>query len=138
MTCTGREDGLPQALVRSPKEKSIEELERIADQARREGKVIVWTNGCFEILHAGHIEFLTKAARLGDVLIVGVNSDESIRALRGEGHPVSREWERKVILSALECVDYVTTFSEPTCTEMLRRLKPDVYAKGLNIFQGRH
>jgi D-beta-D-heptose 7-phosphate kinase/D-beta-D-heptose 1-phosphate adenosyltransferase len=121
---------------RIAKRRSVEELERITAHARREGRDVVWANGCFEILHTGHIEFLTRAARLGEMLIVGVNSDSSVRALRGEGHPLSGEWERMLVLSALECVDYVTSFAEPTCEAILRRLQPSVYAKGLKHVQG--
>lgn len=103
---------------------------------RRQGKTIAWTNGCFEILHAGHIAFLLKAARLADVFIVGVNSDASVEALKGAGHPVSPEHERVMVLSAVECVDYITVFSERTCANILRALEPDVYVKGMQHLRG--
>ncbi|MCC6144382.1 MAG: adenylyltransferase/cytidyltransferase family protein [Candidatus Hydrogenedentes bacterium] len=120
----------------SPKETTIDQLIPLCRQYRRQGKRIVWTNGCFEILHAGHIEFLLKAARLGDVFIVGVNSDASVAALKGPGHPVSPQWERILVLSAVECVTHITVFDEPTCTNILKALQPEVYAKGLRHIHG--
>jgi rfaE bifunctional protein nucleotidyltransferase chain/domain len=121
---------------RSEKEKSLEELVAIVARARQQGKTVVWTNGRFEILHAGHIEFLLKAARLGGVFIAGVNSDASVRALRGPGHPLTPEDQRVAVLSVVECIDYVTVFSETDCAHILRALKPDVYAKGLHHLHG--
>jgi rfaE bifunctional protein nucleotidyltransferase chain/domain len=120
----------------SPKQRAIDELVDLAQHLRRQGKSIVWTNGCFEILHAGHIEFLMKAARLGDVFIVGVNSDASVRALKGEGHPVSGIAERLWVLSAVSCVDYLTVFDGPDCVAILEALKPDVYVKGFKHLHG--
>ncbi len=124
------------AIPRSRKEASLEELATLADHFRRQGKTIVWTNGCFEILHAGHIDFLLKASRLADVFIVGVNSDASVAKVKGEGHPLTREAERLLVLSAVECVDHITVFDQPDCTELLRALRPDVYAKGLHHLHG--
>jgi rfaE bifunctional protein nucleotidyltransferase chain/domain len=115
----------------TPKRKSLDELRDLVRAHRNQGKSIVWTNGFFEILHAGHIEFLLKAARLGDVFIVGVNSDASVQAQKGAGHPLTPEWERVLVLSAVACVDYVTVFEEDTCTSILKALEPDVYAKGI-------
>lgn len=125
-----------ECIPRSPKQRGIDELVDLAHHLRRQGKSIVWTNGCFEILHAGHIEFLMKAARLGDVFIVGVNSDASVRALKGAGHPVSGIEERLWVLSAVSCVDYLTVFDGPDCAEILRALKPDVYVKGFKHLHG--
>lgn len=124
------------AIPRSAKQREIPELVELAHHLRRQGKSIVWTNGCFEILHAGHIEFLMKAARLGDVFIVGVNSDASVRALKGAGHPVSGIEERLWVLSAVSCVDYLTVFDGPDCAEILRALQPDVYVKGFKHLHG--
>lgn len=123
-------------IPQSPKQRSIDSLVTLAGHLRRQGKSIVWTNGCFEILHAGHIEFLMKAARLGDVFIVGVNSDASVHALKGAGHPVSSLAERLWVLSAVSCVHYLTVFDEPNCAGVLRALRPDVYVKGFNHLHG--
>jgi len=123
-------------IIRSRKQRSLDELVTMASDARRRGGRIVWTNGCFEILHAGHIEFLIKAAKLGDMLIVGVNSDDSVRTLKGEGHPLTSEQERLLVLSAVACVDYLTVFTERDCAGILRALQPDVYAKGLLHLRG--
>lgn len=116
--------------------KSLEELSTLCEDLRRLGKTVVWTNGFFEILHAGHIEFLLKAARLADVFIVGVNSDDSVEAAKGEGHPLSPEGDRTAVLAAVECVDYITVFDEPDCTAVLQALQPQVYAKGLRHLHG--
>jgi D-beta-D-heptose 7-phosphate kinase/D-beta-D-heptose 1-phosphate adenosyltransferase len=110
--------------------KTIDELGPIVRQLQRDGKTIVWTNGCFDILHVGHITYLLKAARLGDVLIVGLNSDASVRENKGPNRPVVPEGDRALVLSALECIDYVTIFSDKTTVGILEVLKPDVYAKG--------
>jgi rfaE bifunctional protein nucleotidyltransferase chain/domain len=90
----------------------------------------VLTNGCFDLLHAGHVAYLQRARELGDVLVVGLNSDASVRALKGPGRPVTDELSRAAILAALECVDYVTIFDEPTASALLEELQPDVYVKG--------
>ncbi len=110
--------------------RTIEELEALAPRLQAEGKRVVWTNGCFDILHAGHVLYLQGAASEGDVLVVGMNSDASVRAIKGPSRPVMPEHERAMVLSALACVDYVVLFSEPTTVMALQRLKPDVYAKG--------
>lgn len=123
-------------LPRSHKEARLEDLVEMAAHYRRQGKTIVWTNGCFEILHAGHIDFLLKASRLADILIVGVNSDASVAKLRGPGHPLAGEAERLLVLAAVECIDHITVFDQPDCTELLRALKPEVYAKGLHHLHG--
>lgn len=123
-------------LPRPVKEAPLDALVEMAGHYRRQGKTIVWTNGCFEILHAGHIDFLLKASRLGDVFIVGVNSDASVAKVKGAGHPLASEAERLLVLSAVECIDHITVFDQPDCTEVLRALKPDVYAKGLHHLHG--
>ncbi|HUW60308.1 MAG TPA: D-glycero-beta-D-manno-heptose 1-phosphate adenylyltransferase [Candidatus Bathyarchaeia archaeon] len=110
--------------------KSLEELVRVVAGLKADGKKIVWTNGCFDILHAGHITYLLNAARHGDILVVGLNSDESVRENKGPNRPVVREQDRALILSALECVSYLTIFGDKTTTKILEQLRPDVYAKG--------
>lgn len=97
---------------------------------KRNGRRIVFTNGCFDLLHPGHIGSLEQARALGDVLIVGLNSDASVRQLKGTGRPVLPERERAEILAALECVDAVVIFDEPTPREVIARLLPDVLVKG--------
>jgi len=107
-----------------------EDLLRIVDRLKSRGKRIVLTNGCFDLLHVGHIRCLRGAKELGDVLIVAVNSDESMRKLKRAGRPIMPEGERVEILEALECVDYITLFSEEKVDRLLLALKPHVHAKG--------
>lgn len=97
---------------------------------KRNGKRVVFTNGCFDLLHPGHIRSLETARGLGDVLIVGINSDESVRTLKGEGRPVISEQERAEILASLECVDAVVIFDEFTPQRVVAALVPDVLVKG--------
>jgi rfaE bifunctional protein nucleotidyltransferase chain/domain len=99
-------------------------------QARLQGKTVVWTNGCFDLLHVGHVRSLQAARSLGDVLVVGVNSDDSVRQLKGPSRPIVPVEERVEILSALACVDYVVIFGELTPETALSRLEPDVHCKG--------
>ena len=108
----------------------LEELRDTVAALKAQGKTVVWTNGCFDIIHAGHVTYLAQARREGDVLVVGLNSDDSVRAVKGPGRPIVPEAERALILSALACVDYVTVFAEDDVTPMLEALEPDVYAKG--------
>lgn len=108
----------------------LEALKPIFAALREEGKSIVWTNGCFDIIHAGHVTYLMSAKQEGDVLVVGLNSDASVSAVKGADRPIVPEEERALILSALACVDYVTIFSEEDVTPILKALQPDVYAKG--------
>ncbi len=106
-------------------------LKRRLATLRREGRRIVFTNGCFEILHPGHVRYLQQARRLGDLLVVGINSDRSMRRLdKGPGRPLVGERDRAEVLAALEMVDYVTLFHEQTPFELIRYLQPDVLAKG--------
>ena len=97
---------------------------------------IVFTNGCFDILHRGHVELLTCARELGDLLVVGLNSDESVRKLKGPGRPVTGEEDRAHLLLALRCVDFVTVFSENTPLETIKALRPDVLVKGAEYGSG--
>ena len=107
-----------------------EDLERIVATHRAAGRRIVFTNGCFDVLHRGHTSYLRQARRLGDVLVVAVNGDASVRRLKGPGRPVNSASDRANVLAALECVDYVTVFDEDTPAALIRRLRPHVYAKG--------
>ena len=104
-------------------------MQRVA-AARETGARIVLANGCFDVLHVGHIRYLAGARELGDVLIVGINSDQQVAAQKGAGRPVLPATERAEIVSALESVSYVTIFDEPTVEQLLLALKPDVHAKG--------
>jgi len=97
---------------------------------RREGKRIVFTNGCFDILHAGHAKYLGKAATLGDVLVVGLNGDESVRRLKGIGRPVQAEADRAYLLASLACVAYVVIFRDDTPARLIERVVPHVLVKG--------
>ncbi|OGP62017.1 MAG: hypothetical protein A2169_03270 [Deltaproteobacteria bacterium RBG_13_47_9] len=110
--------------------KSRGELYRIAEDLKAKGKRIVFTNGCFDLLHIGHIRYLEKARSLGDILIIGVNSDRSVQALKGPERPILPEEERAEILSGLWCVDYVTLFDESTPLELISSLQPHVLVKG--------
>jgi rfaE bifunctional protein nucleotidyltransferase chain/domain len=114
----------------SSKIKTREELKSEICRARRQGKKIVTTNGCFDILHVGHLRYLQKAKELGDILVVAINSDDSVRAIKGDKRPLVSEDERAEILAALECVDYVTIFSELDPIRLLRELRPDIHVKG--------
>ena len=98
--------------------------------AKRNGRRVVFTNGCFDLLHPGHVETLEKARRLGDALVVGVNSDRSVREMKGAGRPILPERERAEILAALESVDAVVIFDEPTPKEIITALLPEVLVKG--------
>lgn len=109
---------------------SREELVTRIEAERKNGSRIVLANGCFDVLHVGHVRYLAGARELGDVLVVGVNSDAQVERLKGPGRPVLSARERAEIVAALECVSYVTIFDEPTVEELLLALKPDVHAKG--------
>ena len=98
--------------------------------ARRDGKIVVFTNGVFDLLHPGHLRYLQASRRHGDLLVVAVNSDRSVRAIKGESRPVTSEHERAEMLAALSCVDAVTVFDEDTPAALIERLEPDVLVKG--------
>ncbi len=104
-------------------------LERLADQ-RRARKRIVFTNGCFDLVHPGHVRYLRAAKRLGDILVVAVNGDASVRRLKGAGRPLVPQGDRCEVLAAMEMVDYVTVFDEDTPQRLIERLQPDVLVKG--------
>jgi rfaE bifunctional protein nucleotidyltransferase chain/domain len=107
-----------------------EDLEELGARYLREGRRLVLTNGCFDILHTGHVRYLEEARRCGDALIVAVNSDSSVRELKGPTRPVNGELDRAEVLSALRCVDHVTIFTGKRVTDVIRTLRPSVYAKG--------
>jgi rfaE bifunctional protein nucleotidyltransferase chain/domain len=107
-----------------------DELQKIVEALKREGKKIVFTNGCFDILHIGHTRCLEEAKRLGDILVVGLNSDRSVRSIKEPSRPITPEAERAEILSALASVDYVVIFDEPNPLELIASLKPDILVKG--------
>jgi rfaE bifunctional protein nucleotidyltransferase chain/domain len=109
---------------------SREELVREREKLRREGKRLVFTNGCFDLLHPGHVRYLSQARALGDALAVAINSDRSVRELKGEGRPILNERERAEVIAALECVSYVTIFDEETPRELIAAVLPDVLVKG--------
>ncbi|MDI6728802.1 MAG: D-glycero-beta-D-manno-heptose 1-phosphate adenylyltransferase [Thermodesulfovibrionales bacterium] len=104
-------------------------LKTEVDRLRAEGKKIVFTNGCFDIIHIGHIRYLKEAKKLGDVLVIGLNSDSSVSRIK-PGRPINTENNRAEVLSSLEMVDYVTIFDEDTPYELIKHLKPDVLVKG--------
>ena len=112
------------------KTKTRKELLRIIKDLKAKGKRIVFTNGCFDLLHIGHVRYLEKARALGDVLVVGVNSDSSVRKLKGPKRPILPEEERAGILSGLGCVDYITIFREIDPLKLITSLRPDLLAKG--------
>src|SRR5262245_10611745 len=107
-----------------------EELIQRVASARESGARIVFGNGCFDVLHVGHVRYLAGARELGDILVVGINSDEQVAIQKGAGRPVLPASERAEIVAALESVTYVTIFDEPTVEQLLLKLKPDVHAKG--------
>ena len=106
------------------------EIKAAAARAKTAGKKIVFTNGCFDLLHVGHLRVLNGAKKLGDILFVGLNSDRSVAKIKGAGRPILPESERTELIAALEMVDYVTLFDEPDPRNLLREVKPDVLVKG--------
>jgi rfaE bifunctional protein nucleotidyltransferase chain/domain len=114
----------------SPKIIGLDELSLRSDQVRTAGKKLVATNGCFDLLHVGHVRYLQAARALGDLLAVGLNGDQSVRELKGQGRPVTSERDRAEILAALECVDLVTIFPEKRATQFIAASHPAIYVKG--------
>ncbi|MGC9337308.1 MAG: D-glycero-beta-D-manno-heptose 1-phosphate adenylyltransferase [Candidatus Cloacimonadia bacterium] len=109
---------------------SQSEISHIINKLRREGKKIVFTNGCFDIIHRGHVEYLYQARKFGDVLIVGLNSDDSIYRIKGEGRPINSQEDREIVLDALKPVDYVVVFDDDTPLKLIKLILPDVLVKG--------
>jgi D-glycero-beta-D-manno-heptose 1-phosphate adenylyltransferase len=114
----------------NPKIVELEELSKRCDKLRSAGKKIVATNGCFDLLHLGHVRYLQAARALGDVLAVGLNGDRSVRELKGNGRPLRSEADRAEILAALQCVSLVTVFPQIRATEFLAAVRPAIYVKG--------
>jgi len=108
----------------------ITELAKVRQSAREDGLTVVFTNGCFDILHMGHVHYLSRARALGDVLFIGLNSDASVKKLKGEKRPIVPEADRAGVLCALSCVDYVCVFEEETPDRIIREVAPDVLVKG--------
>ncbi len=104
----------------------LEELEPL----RKTGRKVVFTNGCFDIIHAGHVRYLSRARALGDILVVGLNSDDSVRAIKGCSRPIVPQAERAEVLAALRCVDYVVIFNKKTPLALITALRPDILVKG--------
>jgi rfaE bifunctional protein nucleotidyltransferase chain/domain len=109
---------------------SREKLKSLVADHKKHGQPVVFTNGCFDILHVGHVRYLEAARQEGDILIVAINSDAGVRGLKGPGRPILHEAARARLVAALRAVDYVMLFSEPTVTSLLRDLLPDIHAKG--------
>jgi D-beta-D-heptose 7-phosphate kinase/D-beta-D-heptose 1-phosphate adenosyltransferase len=110
--------------------KTLEEIMAIRQKLKDENKKVVFTNGCFDLIHAGHVDYLSKARNLGDVLIVGLNSDASVTRIKGEKRPILLEAERAFVISNLKPVDYVTIFEEDTPGRLIDELIPDILVKG--------
>jgi D-beta-D-heptose 7-phosphate kinase/D-beta-D-heptose 1-phosphate adenosyltransferase len=108
----------------------LQDLIKIVHDLRKSGKKIVFTNGCFDILHVGHVRYLAAARSQGDVLVVGLNSDESVRSIKPENRPIVNQNQRAEVLAGLECVDYIAIFNEPDPLKIIKELKPDVLVKG--------
>ena len=118
--------------------KSLEEIKSIRKKLKSENKKVVFTNGCFDLIHAGHIDYLSKAKAMGDILIVGLNSDASIKRIKGDKRPILNEDERAFIISSLKPVDYVVIFEEDTPHETIKKIIPDVLIKGADNQRARH
>ena len=115
---------LPEKLI------TLQQLQSIVAGLKEQRQKVVWTNGCFDILHVGHVTYLEQAKALGDLLIMGLNSDASIKILKGGNRPIFNEIERATVLNAIVYVDYITTFDAPSPRKILQQLKPDFYVKG--------
>ena len=105
-------------------------IENFCNKLRSENKIIVFTNGCFDILHVGHVRYLTAAKEFGDILIIGLNTDASVKMLKGNDRPINTEMDRAEVLLALKAVDHVVLFGEKTAEELIAEVKPDIYVKG--------
>ncbi len=110
--------------------KTWEEIHKIVLDLKSKKKKIVFTNGCFDILHAGHIQYLREAKRLADILILGLNSDESVKILKGKNRPINNQQDRALVLSELISVDYIVIFQEDTPYDLINYIKPDILVKG--------
>ena len=109
---------------------SFSKIKQLSKQYRDAGKTIVFTNGCFDILHAGHVKYLTLAATYGQILILGLNSDRSVKIIKGDKRPVIGEDHRSIVMAALECIDHVVLFDDPDPGKLIETIIPDVLVKG--------
>jgi rfaE bifunctional protein nucleotidyltransferase chain/domain len=116
--------------LRKKKIVTAEQASALGKELREEGRKLVFTNGCFDLLHAGHVRYLQAARDVGDALLVAINGDESVRALKGEGRPLNRAEDRAEVIAALECVDHVVIFPEVRATQLLEKVQPAIYVKG--------
>ncbi len=114
------------------KVKTLKEVLRATNAARKEGKKIVATNGCFDIMHVGHVQSFTQAKKLGDILVVGINSDASVRTNKGDLRPIVPERDRATVVAALAVVDYVFIFPEKTPFSWIKKMRPDIQVKGVD------
>lgn len=122
--------GFQQEARRKRKLKQPGELVETVNDLRRAKKKIVFTNGCFDIIHSGHINYLSRAKEMGDILIIGLNSDDSVRRLKGDKRPINNVNDRATVLDALEMIDYIVIFDEDTPYNLIKHIKPDVLVKG--------
>lgn len=120
----------------NPKLPTLDELVALRQSWKTQGKTVVWTNGCFDLLHAGHVRSFREAKALGDILVVGINSDASVRAIKGDLRPVVNEEDRAEIVAALEAVDYAIIFDEPDPVRVLSLVRPDIHCKGAEYASG--
>lgn len=109
---------------------SHQAIVQLVNRLKKNRKKVVFTNGCFDILHAGHVQYLERAKKFGDVLILGLNSDTSTRRLKGAGRPINTQKDRATVLAGLACVDYITIFNEDTPARLIQSISPDVLVKG--------
>jgi len=123
-------------LTLDSKFRPLKDLARLRVDWSERGKTVVWTNGCFDLLHVGHIRSFRDAKALGDILIVGINSDASVRAIKGNSRPIVNQSDRAEMIAALEMVDYVTIFDEPTPVPALELLRPDIHCKSAEYADG--
>ena len=118
-------------------EKNISLKKLLKELKKRKGRKIVFTNGCFDILHAGHVRYLKKAKSLGDMLVLGLNSDSSVRNIKGKGRPIVNQKDRAEVVSSLSPVDYVVIFNEPTPIKLIEAVKPGILVKGADWKRGK-
>lgn len=109
---------------------SRNEIKNLTEKLKKDGKSVVFTNGCFDILHIGHVRYLKESAKLGDIMIIGLNSDLSVKRLKGESRPINNESDRAELLSELSFIDYVIVFEEDSPVNLLEEIKPNIYTKG--------
>jgi D-beta-D-heptose 7-phosphate kinase/D-beta-D-heptose 1-phosphate adenosyltransferase len=128
---------MPPAAMKTGKIIDFNEIRKEISELRKESKKIVFTNGCFDIIHAGHVGYLNEAKAMGDILVVGINSDKSVRRLKGESRPVINEKDRAYILANLKPVDYVVIFDEDTPYALIKEITPDILVKG-GDYQGKN